>query len=340
MIVFGTICLILAMFLENKKYNLKSTLIQATGSRNPSVPSIKFSQQTHFLVDEEVTKEKERLRNKQNNDLIKVMDLQKVYPNGYQALHDVSFGVEEGQIFGLLGPNGAGKSTTFNILSAVIPRSSGSVKLLNREIDQGIYEVFDQVGVCPQINPLWNELTTVDHLKVIAQMKGVDTEDIPTLIDYFLNALELKKFAKTKAGGLSGGNKRKLCVAMCLIGAPKIQFLDEPSTGVDPIARKYLWNCLKESMKGRKGSMILTTHYMQEAESISNKLGIIINGTMSCVGTLPDLKRRFGEYTIQIKTNQSGNTNELSSEIEQTLKGILPEVRNVSSTDEGILYKV
>jgi ATP-binding cassette subfamily A (ABC1) protein 3 len=292
---------------------------------------------SNLIVSEDVAQEKERLSSPLNKDLIKVQGLQKVYPNGVQALNDVTFGVEEGQIFGLLGPNGAGKSTTFNILSAVLPKSFGSARLLDQEIDRDIYEVFDQVGICPQVNPIWSELTTVDHLKVIAKMKGVEPNDIPILIDYFLNALELKKFANTKAGGLSGGNKRKLCVAMCLIGAPKLQFLDEPSTGVDPIARKYLWNCLKECMKGRKGAMILTTHYMQEAESISSKLGIIINGTMSCVGKISDLKRNFGEYTIMIRTNKP-SSDPSTIEIQQLMSNILPQSRISKSSGENALF--
>ena len=256
-----------------------------------------------------------------------------MYPNGFQALQEASFGVEQGQIFAFLGPNGAGKSTTFNILTAVIPRTTGSVKLLGHEMKQGVYEVFDNVGVCPQTNPIWPELTTVDHMKVYAKMKGINDKDAPEIINYFLDALLLRKFASTKAGSLSGGNKRKLCVAMCLMGAPKIQFLDEPTTGVDPVARKYIWNTLKNGMKGRNGSMILTTHYMQEAESIAGKLGILINGSLACIGAIPELKRKFGEYNVIVKKPDGHNVDSL-------ITGIFPKAKKTSMTKDQSTYRV
>lgn len=96
-----------------------------------------------------------------------------MYPGGFQALKDATFGVEEQQIFAFLGPNGAGKSTTFNVLTAVLPRTAGSVELLGTEMKQGVYNVFDHVGVCPQVNPIWNELSTVEHMRIYAKMKGI-----------------------------------------------------------------------------------------------------------------------------------------------------------------------
>ena len=171
---------------------------------------------------DEINHERDRLRESSNNDLVKIQNVEKVYSNGFKALSDITFGVEKGQIFCFLGPNGAGKSTTFKILTAAEARSSGYVELLGKAIDSGSYHIFDNVGICPQYDPIWNELNPIEHLRIYAMMKGVKKQNIPILIDFFLDALMLRPFAKTKAGGLSGGNKRKLSAAMCLIGAPKL----------------------------------------------------------------------------------------------------------------------
>lgn len=318
--ILGTLSFLLTIYWENKKYSL-------VANKTDVKDEVYEPDQT---VEEDVEQEQKRVALSGNSDLIQVSNLEKIYPNGFKALNSITFGVEQGQILGLLGPNGAGKSTTFNIVTAVLPKSRGSAQLLGEEINQGMYNVFDQVGLCPQVNPLWGDLSVIDHLWIYGHMKGIDDVDIKSLIDYFLKALELSPFANTKASGLSGGNKRKLCVAMCLMGAPRLQFLDEPSTGVDPVARKYLWNCLKESMKGRNGAMILTTHYMQEAESLANKLAIIINGRLSSVGTLTDLSRRYGQYTIMINEEEGK-----SAEIDNLVLEFLPEAKKVKSTGEN-----
>lgn len=204
---------------------------------------------------------------------MKVIDLVKVYPNGFKAVADSSFGVETGQIFCLLGPNGAGKSTTFNILTSNIPKSSGAVKLLGHDIESRNYDVMNEVGICPQVNPFWDDLTVTEHLKIYALLKGMSEASMGEIMNYLLDGLHLAEHKDKKSSQLSGGNKRKLAVALSLIGGPTLQFLDEPSTGMDPVARKFLWNLLNQNMQGRKGAMVLTTHYMQEAESIADKIG-------------------------------------------------------------------
>jgi len=215
-----------------------------------------------------------RINSNENQDLIKALEVQKVYPNGFKALQDLSFGVEKGQIFCLLGPNGAGKTTAFEIMTAGIAKTEGLVQLNGYDLSRDIPEIFYETGVCSQSNTLWDYLTVEQHLRVYAKMKGMKENETTEAIQYLLKALQLEEHAHKGAEELSGGNKRKLCVALCMIGAPKLLFLDEPSTGMDPVARRYLWTLIKEIMKSNKGAMVLTTHYMQEAELVADKLGM------------------------------------------------------------------
>ena len=142
--------------------------------------------------------------------------------------------------------NGAGKSTTFNILTSLIPRSIGSVKVKGIEVNKGIMEIYQDVGICPQFDCLWQNLSPPEHLYLFGRMKGLSGLDLTLAVRYFLETMQLTEFLYTKAERLSGGNKRKLCVSNALIGGPDIQFFDEPSTGVDPIARRFLWNTLQQ----------------------------------------------------------------------------------------------
>ena len=244
--------------------------------------------------------EKNRTQQAQN-DPIRVEDLAKVYDNGYTAIQDSTFGVEEGQIFGLLGPNGAGKSTTFNILTAAVPKSRGSVKLLNTEVDRDIPHIFENVGICPQFNGLWNYLTVKEHLVLFGNLKGLSGAPLNDVVNYYLDVLFLREYENKKAGTLSGGNKRKLGVANAFIGSAYLLFLDEPSTGVDPLARRFLWNSIQQVLKMRRASVVLTTHSMYEAESLSHKIGMLINGRFVCMGPTQYLKDKYSHgYKITV----------------------------------------
>lgn len=202
------------------------------------------------------------------------MNVKKVYANGFKALEDLSFGVEKGQIFCLLGPNGAGKTTAFGIMTTMIPKTEGLVQMDGLNISRDAADIFYQTGICSQLNTVWDYITVEQHLRIYACLKGMKGLEVDQIIQYLLKALQLEEYTQRAADKLSEGNKRKLCVAICLIGAPKFVFLDEPSTGMDPIARKHLWSLIKDIMKRKEGAMILTTHHMQEAELVGDKLGI------------------------------------------------------------------
>lgn len=186
----------------------------------------------------------------------------KKYSNGYLAINNNTFSVKKGEIFGLLGPNGAGKSTTFNIITAALPKTSGSVKILGEDIDRGLMDIFSEVGVCPQYDAIYENMTTQEHLYYFAWMKGLEEHEIAEVLNYYYKILALEKYINVRAGNLSGGNKRKLVVSLAMLGNPKIMFFDEPSSGVDPISRRYLWKSFTLATRSMNSSMILTTHTM------------------------------------------------------------------------------
>ena len=209
-------------------------------------------------------------------DPIIVKTLSKKYPHGFKAIKNISFGVNAGEIFGLLGPNGAGKSTTFNIATGMLKPSLGSVRLLNQSVEEGRNELFQQVGICPQFDCLWDNLTVKEHLMLFGRLKGLNSDDLNSSINYLMNSMQLIEFSKIKCKNLSGGNKRKVCVCNALIGNSSLVFLDEPSNGLDPIARRYLWRTLVEISKKKNISVVLTTHSLSESEFVCNKLGTFV----------------------------------------------------------------
>lgn len=292
MVVMTLLYLGATIVIDSWRYNLRPQQVQ---------PS-QFLVGPDLVADQQaIIAEEQRVGNPASQDLVKLVHMNKVYSNGFTAVKDVTFGVKKKEIFGLLGPNGAGKSTTFNVMTAMIPRTGGSVQLLNREVDRNIYDVFKNVGVCPQFNPLWGNLTVKEHLQIFGLMKGLHGQELEENINYFKDILSLAEHFKKKADHLSGGNKRKLCVILALLGAPQIQFLDEPSTGLDPIAKKFLWKSLTDNLNQREASIVLTTHSMGEAENLCSRIAIMINGRFVCLGPVEELKAKFGQgYKITL----------------------------------------
>jgi len=220
-----------------------------------------------------------------------------------KAVRDISFGIKAGECFGLLGTNGAGKTTTFKMLCGEIPPSNGSASIYGKNVATNMKHLRHLIGYCPQFDAILDNLTAREHLELYAAIKGIPSNLREPLIKEKLEQLNLKKFEHVQAGTYSGGNKRKLSVAMALLGSPPIIFLDEPSSGMDPEARRFMWNVVsKVSKLSGRSSIILTTHSMEEAEALSSKLAIMVEGEFKCIGPVTSLKERFGKgYEIECK---------------------------------------
>jgi len=262
----------------------------------------------------------------EDNPII-IKHLRKVYPgrgniSSKVAVKDVSFIVPSGEVFAYLGINGAGKTTSISMMAGEFPPTDhDGEQLSDKENDKtwgGKLAGMDMLrereainksmGYCPQFDALFPLLTAREHLHMYAEIKGVPAESEDQVVNALIEmmALSVDGMCDRQAGGYSGGNRRKLSVAIALMGGPKIVFLDEPSTGMDPEAKRYMWEVIANTMKGR--SVILTTHSMEEAEALSQTIGIMVGGRLRCIGSNQHLKDRFGKgYSLDIRCDIDKN---------------------------------
>lgn len=216
--------------------------------------------------------------------MIKIKNLTKNFQT-VKAVDNLSLEIFEGETFALLGLNGAGKSTTINILSGLLQKTSGQIQIKNLDLDKDIAKIKQIINLSPQETAIANNLTVKENLEFIANLYKV-----PNLIDktnQMLETFDLLQKENTLAKKLSGGQKRKLSIAMALITEPQILILDEPTLGLDIKSRKALWKIIS-SLKG-KTTIILTTHYLEEAETLSDRIGIMTNGKLVALGTKEEI---------------------------------------------------
>ncbi|XP_061566340.1 phospholipid-transporting ATPase ABCA1-like [Cololabis saira] len=253
--------------------------------------------------DVDVARERERVYGgKAQNDLLRICDLTKVYPGkSAPAVDRLCVGVPAAECFGLLGINGAGKTTTFKMLTGDIPVSNGEAFLNGYSIRTEMRDVHQNTGYCPQFDAIDDLLTGREHLEFYARLRGVPEKEVAMVAEWGIQKLGLVKYGSKSAGTYSGGNKRKLSTAISLIGSPPVVFLDEPTTGMDPKARRFLWDCILSVIKEGR-SVILTSHSMEECEALCTRMAIMVNGRFKCLGSIQHLKYRFGDgYTVTVR---------------------------------------
>ncbi|KAM8899352.1 phospholipid-transporting ATPase ABCA1 isoform 1-T3 [Spinachia spinachia] len=257
--------------------------------------------------DIDVAQERKRLyEGKAQKDLLRICDLTKVYSrNSTPAVDRLCVGVPAAECFGLLGINGAGKTTTFKMLTGDIPVSSGEAFLKGYSIRTEMRDVHQNMGYCPQFDAIDDLLTGREHLEFYARLRGVPEKEVAMVAEWGIQKLGLVKYSSKSAGTYSGGNKRKLSTAIALIGCPQVIFLDEPTTGMDPKARRFLWDCILSIIKEGR-SVILTSHSMEECEALCTRMAIMVNGRFKCLGSIQHLKSRFGDgYTVIVRVGGS-----------------------------------
>ncbi len=279
-----------------------------------------------FEADEDVEAEEQRVMSgNADGEAIVVKGLRKVYGGAKPAVRNMTFGIPKGQVFGFLGINGAGKTSTLKMLSGDIVPTSGSAKLQGRDIMKEQIECRRLLGYCPQFDALFELLTVREHLELYARIKGVPDEKMENVVQAKMHEMNIAHFENRCAGTLSGGNKRKLSVAISLIGKPPLVFLDEPSTGMDPVARRFMWNVISRvATKRKECSIILTTHSMEECEALCSNVGIMVGGRFRCLGSIQHLKHRFGSgYLVEIKLQHHNPEGEdaVKRESERFLQG-------------------
>jgi ABC-type multidrug transport system ATPase subunit len=225
----------------------------------------------------------------------------------FEAVKGSWFSIERGELFCLLGPNGAGKSTTINMLTGVLPPSAGDATIYGERIlsPGGMDRIRAQMGVCPQFDILWDRLSGLEHMEIYAKMKGLSKDYVKTHAADLLEAVQLTSAAHLVTSGYSGGMKRRLSVAIALLGNPKVVYLDEPTTGMDPVSRRHVWDIIEQAKRDR--AIVLTTHSMEEADILGDRIAIMARGVVRCIGSSIRLKKRFGTgYQIAVMVSGDG----------------------------------
>ncbi|KAH8952939.1 hypothetical protein BDL97_09G111100 [Sphagnum fallax] len=279
-----------------------------------SSPMTIFTQQSGVTTVRDM-KEDSNVRNERKRvegglageDTVIIQELRKVHPGGglekdHLAVKGLSLGIPPGECFGFLGVNGAGKTTTLSILSGDLAPTSGDVFINGYSIISERSAAQKQMGYCPQFNPLLDLMTAREHLHMYASLKGVPADNVEDVVYDLLQATGLQENADQITQSYSGGNKRKLALAIAMVGDPAVVFLDEPSSGMDPLTRRAMWNLITNAVIKKNMSVVLTTHNMEECEALCNRIGIMVAGSLVCLGSIQQIKSCFGSgYTVELR---------------------------------------
>jgi ABC-2 type transport system ATP-binding protein len=214
------------------------------------------------------------------------------------AVDKLNLEIMEGELFSLLGPNGAGKTTTINILTGITKPTNGTATIAGFDVTENMNEIKKLIGVCPQEAAVFQFLNAKENIELIGNLHSLSKKEIEERTTGFLELLGLTDASQRKAGGYSGGMLRKLNLMMALINDPKIAFLDEPTVGMDARSRRNTWEFIG-SLKGENKTIILTTHYIEEAETLSDRVGIIDSGKLIEIGTPEELKNKYNVTNLE-----------------------------------------
>jgi len=218
---------------------------------------------------------------------IQTFNLTKIF-NNLVAVDGIDLDIKKGELFAFLGPNGSGKTTTINMICCLLKPTSGTARIMGYDISREPYKIKEIIGVSPQETTLSEHLNSLENLKLVGGLHRIEPQKLNAWSKLMLEAMGLTDRAKDQVRKFSGGMKRRLNIAMALINNPQIIFLDEPTLGLDPQARRAVWEYIAR-LKGEK-TILLTTHYMEEADFLADRIGIIDNGKIVALGNSIDLK--------------------------------------------------
>ncbi|KAM9962595.1 hypothetical protein ACTFIR_005509 [Dictyostelium discoideum] len=273
---------------------------------------------------------------------ISIRNLRKEYNTGdglRVAVNDLYLDMYENQIHALLGPNGSGKSTTIGMMTGLTPPTNGNAFVHGYGILNQMSSVRKHLGVCPQTDIIWQQLTVLDHLKIYASLKGVSPSEIQREAEKMAVEVDLGEKIHSQAGSLSGGQKRKLCLGIAFIGRSDVIFLDEVSSGMDPLSRRVVWDFLLKYKKGR--TIILTTHYLEEADYLGDRIAIISHGKLRCDGSSLYLKNKFGcGYLLTCSKILASMNNFNVQQVTEFIHNYIPEATILSNAGTELSYRL
>ncbi|OWF51666.1 ATP-binding cassette sub-family A member 3-like [Mizuhopecten yessoensis] len=291
--------------------------------------------------DSDVMEERKRIRDTpletlMETDALIIDNIAKTY-GSLRAVKGISVGVGTQECFGLLGQNGAGKTTTFKMMTGDVFVSNGNAYLNKYDVKQHLNQVQQNLGYCPQFDALIDQMTGRETLTMYARLRGVPEEQIKTTVNDLIDTMMLRKHADKSCEVYSGGNKRKLSTAIALIGDPPFVFLDEPTTGMDPGARRKLWNVLSD-VRASGRTLVMTSHSMEECDALCTKIVIMVNGKFVCLGSPQHLKNKFGQgYTLIIRISGSAGEVVPSDPIKNYVMETFPKAE-VFGNHQGYLH--
>ena len=269
------------------------------------------------------------------NGKIEVENLTKTFKKGnVQAVKGVSFQVEEGEFFAFLGPNGAGKSTTVQILTTLINASSGKVEVAGYDVIREPEHVRRHIGVALQETGVDPDLTGREMVELQAYIFGIGKEEGKRRAQELLEIVDLSEASERRIGGYSGGMRRRLDLALTLVNEPNILFLDEPTTGLDPSSRAAIWKELRRLNKEKGTTIFLTTQYLEEADSLADRIGIINKGEIVAMGSPKELKAEIGQDLITLTLK---NRDEIDRSVE-LIRSQLAGVDVLAQQDKILVY--
>lgn len=276
-------------------------------------------------MDPDVKQEMERIRNMSADEIAQgnlVLNGLTKYYGSQLAVNQLHLAVGASECFGLLGINGAGKTTTFKMMTGDEIISSGDAYIRGFSMRNNMNKVHKLIGYCPQFDALLLDLTGRETMKIFSLLRGVPRSEIKELTNKLSLELGFHKHLDKKISAFSGGNKRKLSTALALIGEPSLIFLDEPTTGMDPGAKRQLWNIINKTRNSGR-SVVMTSHSMEECEALCTKLAIMVNGEFKCLGSTQHLKNKFSKgFILTIKAGREDE--EILDEIKDRVHKIFP----------------
>uniref|UniRef100_H2Z857 ABC transporter domain-containing protein n=1 Tax=Ciona savignyi TaxID=51511 RepID=H2Z857_CIOSA len=319
-LIFFLILFIVEFDLLPRVWNSLRIMRNATKPMTPDRVSL--------LEDEDVAEERSRINSSELPNLVAtdrliIKNLRKVgFTTGtrsHVAVDKLCIGIPEAECFGLLGINGAGKTTTFKMLTGDYRATDGTAYLDGYDIRTQLRMAQQRMGYCPQFDALIDQMTGAETLRMYARLRGVPEDEIQACVLNLGRILHFSEHIDKACGTYSGGNKRKLSTAIALVGSPPVVLLDEPSTGMDPGAKRMLWDALA-AVRSSGCSIVITSHSMEECEALCTRLAIMVNGKLRCMGGPQHLKSKFGEgYVIEVKVKS--NAELAKSQIEASFPG-------------------
>jgi daunorubicin resistance ABC transporter ATP-binding subunit len=256
------------------------------------------------------------------SDIINVKNLVLVYADGTKAVDNISFSVEKGEFFGFLGPNGAGKSTTIKILTTLLKKTSGTVTVAGYDVDSDASNIRKLIGVQSQDTTVDGDLTGRENITLQGHFQQMSGVTLTNRVNELLKLVGLESAADKRARNYSGGMKKRLDLATALVHRPKLLFLDEPTTGLDPQSRNAVWSYLEQLNKEEGITIFLTTQYLEEADKLCKRLAIIDFGKIVTSGTPSKLKQEIGADSIKLSIDNCQRDKHRAKELLKSLNGV------------------